>query len=177
MKNIILISGKAESGKNLISSILQKHLPNTLETAFGDYVKFVCEKYIGWNGVKDNAGRQIIQHWGTDVIRNENYDFWALILSQLHFVLRNHYDYFITPDTRFLNEIDEQKIAFGNKVITIRVVRPNYISKLTEEQKNHISETALDNYKNFDCIIVNDGTLEDLEKKVEIFIERYIKSD
>jgi phosphomevalonate kinase len=176
MKNIILISGKAESGKNLIGSILQKHLSNTLITAFGDYVKYVCQTYLGWNGVKDQKGRDFIQFWGTDIVRKENYNFWALIISQLHFVLRNQFDYFITPDTRFPNEIEEQKLAFGNKVLTLKVVRPNHISKLTEEQKNHISETGLDNYE-FDYTIINDGSIEDLEKKVEIFIERFIKDD
>jgi len=177
MKNIILISGKAESGKGEISKILQKYLPNTLETAFGDYVKFVCEKYFGAKGDKSIEDRQKWQYWGTDVIRAEDYDFWALIISQLHFVLRNHFDYFITPDTRFLNEIEEHKLTFGNKVLTIRVVRPNHISKLTEEQKNHISETDLDDYKDFDYTIINDGSIEDLEIKVKGFIERFIKSD
>jgi len=176
MKNIILISGKAESGKNLVGDILQKHLSNTLIAAFGDYVKYVCQNYLGWDGVKNQEGRHFIQHWGTDIIRKENPDFWAIVLSELHFALRNNFDYFIVPDVRFLNEIEQEKIIFGNKVITLKIVRPNHESILTEEQKNHISETGLDNYE-FDYVIVNDGTIEDLEKKVEMFIERFIKDD
>ena len=41
-------------------------------------------------------------------------------------------------------------------VTTVRVTRPNYDNGLTEEQQNHESEIALDNY-NFDFYITNNG--------------------
>jgi len=176
MKNIILISGKARSGKDTVARILESKLSNTLITPLADYVKFVCQKYFGWNGIKDKNGREILQKIGTDIIRKENPDFWTIIISELHFALRNEFDYFIVSDNRFPNEIEQEKIIFGNKVITLKIERPNYKSILTEEQKNHISEIALDDFE-FDYIIINDGTIEDLEKKVEIFIERFIKDD
>ena len=46
-------------------------------------------------------------------------------------------------------------------VVHVRIIRPNFDNGLTEEQKNHPSETALDGYRP-DILVVNDGTLNDL---------------
>ena len=46
-------------------------------------------------------------------------------------------------------------------MITVRIERPNYDNGLTEEQKNHPSETELDGFC-FDHIIENSGTIGDL---------------
>ena len=43
----------------------------------------------------------------------------------------------------------------------IRITRPGY-SILTEEQQQHVSETALDNYKDIWYAADNSGTIEDL---------------
>lgn len=56
-------------------------------------------------------------------------------------------------------------------VIKIKVVRPNAKTNLTEAQKRHESEIDLDNYNNYDYIITNDGTLEELKEKVQKIIE------
>ena len=64
----------------------------------------------------------------------------------------------IITDTRFLNELKAVKDRDG---ITIRVNRPQLISKDFE----HESETSLDNAE-FDYVIQNDGTLEELVNKV-----------
>ena len=57
---------------------------------------------------------------------------------------------------RFPNEMEAVKERDG---ITIKVVRPGTATG------NHPSETALDNAK-FDYEIINDGTIEELVKKV-----------
>ena len=63
-------------------------------------------------------------------------------------------DYVLIDDTRFENEIYYPKAMFGDKVVAIRVIRttPDFHSHLSEEQLNHRSETALDNFKGFDCV-------------------------
>jgi hypothetical protein len=56
----------------------------------------------------------------------------------------DRYDFVIIPDTRFPNEID--RIADAGFLAThVRIIRTDFESQLTEEQKNHPSETALDN--------------------------------
>ena len=69
------------------------------------------------------------------------------------------YPNWIITDTRFPNELQAVKDKGG---ITIKVVRPetDYLAG------DHASETALDKSK-FDYVIVNDGTMDDLVKKIE----------
>jgi hypothetical protein len=47
----------------------------------------------------------------------------------------------------------------------LRVERPDFDNGLTEQQKLHTSETAMDNYP-FDTIIYNDSTLESFKSKL-----------
>ena len=74
------------------------------------------------------------------------------------------YDAIIVPDIRLPREIDSVKEKFDN-VVTIEVNRINFDSSLTGNQKKHITETAMDNYKDFDYIVTND-TLEKLEEDI-----------
>lgn len=174
IKNVILISGKAQHGKDSIAEIIKRKLPDVLRVNFGDRVKDVCSRYFGWNGIKDENGRQILQRVGTNLIRYRNPYFWVNSVKDLIEVLVFEFKYFVIADCRFVNEIEVFKNKYGNeKAITIRVIRPSFDSGLTEEQKNHESETALDNYV-FDYIIYNDGTLDDLEIKVDNFINNYL---
>lgn len=66
----------------------------------------------------------------------------------------------IITDTRFPNEANAVKERGG---INVRVTRPFK----SDMHGQHPSETALDNYKAWDYIIDNNGTIEDLIKKVE----------
>jgi hypothetical protein len=70
--------------------------------------------------------------------------------------LQKEYPNWIITDMRFPNEL-EAVIKKGG--ITIRVVRPGTVTG------EHPSETALDN-TTFDYEIINDGTMEELVKKV-----------
>ena len=72
----------------------------------------------------------------------------------------------LIPDTRFPNEAEAIKNRDG---LLIRVERP----QLTHEIRYpHPSETALDEYSNFDYTIANDGTLHDLLGKVEVILDK-----
>ena len=64
-----------------------------------------------------------------------------------------------------VHEIEEFRKRF-NGVVAIGVVKENYVSPLTNEQSNHITERDLDNYKNFDYEIVN-SSIDKLEVDVE----------
>ena len=50
-----------------------------------------------------------------------------------------------------------------NDVITIKIERES--EELTDSQKANITETALDNFNDYDIVINNNGTLEELEQK------------
>ena len=76
----------------------------------------------------------------------------------------NEWDVVIIPDTRFPNELERLKEECFD-VEFVRVFRPNFDNGLTEEQKNHKSEIALDDYE-ADVEITNEGTLDELREDI-----------
>jgi hypothetical protein len=76
-------------------------------------------------------------------------------------VLDNLFDIAIISDVRLPLEFEEIKKVYPNTK-KIHVVRPDLISNLSEEEQKHITETALDNYKDYDYEIIN-TTIEQLE--------------
>ena len=173
---ILCISGKARHGKDLsgeiFKALLEKKDYKVLIAHQADLVKYICTRFFNWNGIKDYEGRTLLQHVGTDVVRAQHPDYWVEFLCGIFEMFPDVWDYVIIPDTRFPNEIDLFKER-GFDVKHIRIVRPDFDNGLTEEQKNHASETALDNVVP-DETILNDGTLSDLHDKIDAFINKYI---
>ena len=131
-----------------------------LITHYADLLKYVCKQFFGWDGVKDERGRSILQYVGTDVVRKQAPDFWVGFVSSILKLFYNNWDFVLIPDCRFPNEIQKLK-SEGFDVTHLRVVREDFNNGLTEEQKQHPSETALD-YVKPDAYIMNGGTMKDL---------------
>lgn len=168
---IIVISGKARAGKDTFAGFLKTVIENSgkkvLVTHYGDLVKYICKMFFSWNGVKDEAGRSILQHVGTEGVRTKKPDFWVDFIYQMLECFPDEWDYVLIPDARFPNEINYLKNK-GLDVTHVRIFRPGD-NGLTEEQKCHPSETSLDTYP-YDVRVDNDGTLEDLAVKTSKFI-------
>lgn len=167
---VICISGKAQHGKDTTAGYLKTALEacgkRVLITHYGDLVKYVCKTFFDWNGEKDEYGRTLLQEVGTDRIRSLTPNFWVKFVIDILNHFPDKWDYVLIPDCRFPNEIDYPKDC-GYDVIHVRVTRRNrhFVSPLTEEQQNHISETALDGVLP-NCIVINRGTLDDLRDVV-----------
>ena len=146
---VITISGKAESGKdtfaNCLKEILEKEDKRVCIIHYADYLKFIAEKYFNWNGKKDKCGRSLLQTLGTDVVRNRDYDFWVTNVSSFINIFLEDFDLFLIPDCRFPNEIEFMRNS--HRTISINIKRPDHANSLTPFQRNHPSETALDNYE------------------------------
>lgn len=149
---------------------LKKTGERVLVTHFGDPVKFVCSSFFDWNGKKNEAGRTLLQYVGTDKVRKRVPGFWAKFIAEILIIFNDEWDYVLIPDLRFPNEIEMLR-DYGLDVQAIRVERPRASSDLTNHQKEHISETALDDY-NFEHIIVNDGGLNDLKRQSVLFLNK-----
>lgn len=166
---VILISGKAQHGKDTVAGYLEEELTRrgqtVLVTHYGDLLKYICRTFFEWNGEKDEEGRSLLQHVGTDVIRKKNDSFWARFVCQVLKFFPDAWDYAIIPDCRFPNEISTPT-DFGLLTYHLRVVRPDFDNGLTDEQKAHPSETALDSVKP-DYTLVNNGSLGDLRQLVQ----------
>lgn len=172
MSRLILISGKARSGKDTVAEIikqcLEAHGKKVCILHYADYLKSICKTIYGWNGEKDEYGRSLLQSVGQE-FRSIYPHFFVDAVIDLYKVLRHTFDVIIVPDTRYPNEIKRWRKAFI-KPLTIRVERYEE-NGLTQEQKQHMSEVALDKYS-FDKVIVNNVPVESLQ----IVIDRFVKS-
>ena len=170
---ILTISGKAESGKDTTAQQLRDELEDlgygVLICHYADLLKYICKQYFGWDGKKNDEGRAILQKVGTDTIRKKNPEFWIDFVATILEFFADEWDYVLIPDARFPNEIESMRQR-GYDVKSIRIERPNYDNHLTDEQRQHQSEVALDNYK-FDYHINNPGNMEGLNKEVKKLIE------
>ena len=163
---IITLSGKAESGKDFVARLMKEDLETMGESVLiihqADYLKYICKTYFGWDGTKSVEGRRILQYVGTDLVRAMYPNYWVDATMRTILILEHMYKYFLIPDCRFPNEIDVPRNA-GFDVASVVVKRPGHTSALTEEQLNHPSETALDNYE-FDYEIVAESGRENAYK-------------
>jgi hypothetical protein len=172
MKQIFLISGIAEAGKDSVAIFLKEKLPGkTLILHNADYLKYIACKYLGWDGCKNEYGRTLLQKLGTERTRFNLKKplFWVEKSCDVIEILENDFDFFIIPDTRFKNEIFYPQSRFPALVKTIRVIRLNYENNLTPEQRNHISETDLIDVKH-DYYIRSKSGLQFLELEVNNFL-------
>lgn len=166
----ILISGKSASGKDQFAKYLYNYLDNkdyrVLIIHFADAVKFFAKEYYNWNGEKDEAGRTLLQHLGTDTVRKAYPTFWGEIVAKFISATHESWDFVLIPDWRFINEGNIVK-KFNKNAYTVRINRLNADGTyklnpaFTQAQNEHISETELDDYV-FDYMIDNSGTLDDL---------------
>ena len=164
---VVCICGKAQAGKDTVGEFLANQFKELgakpVVIHYADLLKYICKQYFGWNGEKDDAGRTILQKVGTDIVRNRCPDYWVDHVVKLLKVFDGEWTHVIIPDCRFPNEIDGIVEAFPESdITTIRVVRPNHDNGLSEEQKNHPSETALD-HRHVQFIVMNTKGLEELE--------------
>ena len=170
---VILLSAKSGHGKDFIANIMKEKLEQkgnkVLITHYADLLKYILKTFFDWDGQKDEHGRHLLQYVGTDVIRKQNPNYWVNFVKDIITMFSNEWDYILIPDTRFPNEVTEM-YCDNFRTISVRIRRINYTSKLTEEQQQHESETALDNYP-FDYYMTNDGTLKGIAKEINDFIK------
>lgn len=171
---VIVLSGKARSGKDTSLEILKRKYEQigkkVISLYYASYIKEYAKKISSWDGNDENKPRTLLQVLGTDIIRNtidKNF-FINRIIEDIK-VYSKFFDIIIIGDARFPEEIDYIKNEFKN-VISVHINRKD-MNLLTKEEKKHVTETALDNYKRYDYEINNDGSIEDLKTKLEEIIK------
>jgi hypothetical protein len=103
--------------------------------------------------------RRILQWWGTEYRRDQDPDYWTKAWGRKveQFDLENIH--VLIDDVRFMNELDAIKQHGG---LIVKIERPGF-----DGANNHASETALDEYSDWDRVLLNDGTLNEFKMKVE----------
>lgn len=168
---IFIISGKARVGKDTTGGYLKEFYESigkkVISLAFADYIKMYAKRISDWDGSEETKPRTLLQELGTDLIRNkiDEYFFINRMIEDIK-VYSYFFDIIIITDARLTKEIISIKDNFKD-VISINIERPNLESELTDKEQKHITETELDGFNGYDIVITNDGTLEDLRKKVD----------
>lgn len=164
---LIGFSGKKQSGKNISADYVYNKLSIYYKSvyyyAFADRLKQdICINILGLmhnqcygedidkdtlttlnlNGIQLTA-REVMQYIGTDIFRNLNSNIW--IDATLNKIKKDTPNIALITDVRFPNEVESIQ---NNNGIVIRLTRSPILL-------NHLSEIALDNYSNFDCILDN----------------------
>lgn len=160
---IFIVSGKARSGKDLVSDLICNYYKDKKckKLSYAYYLKQYVKDITGWNGSEEDKPRDILQQIGIELIKEKISETFLIdrIIEDIK-IYSYFYDIIVITDARLVNEIDLPKKNFNN-IITIRVNKKSD-NGLTNIQKNHITETDLDNYNNFDYILDNNKNYEEL---------------
>jgi hypothetical protein len=126
--------------------------------------------------------RWILQYWGTEVCRRSFHD--DIWIASLENKLRNSRDNVVISDCRFPNEIQSIRSAGGKIVWIKRGKLPDWFGTAVQANMGynwaiqdlkvleiHSSETAWIGTE-FDVVIENDGSIEDLYSQIKQLIIR-----
>lgn len=165
---LFVISGKARSGKGEIAKIINNYYQEKkcINISFAYYLKDYVKRITNWDGREVTKPRKLLQELGIELIKNK-IDSKLLIKRILQDieVFSYFYDIIIISDARLIDEIEFIKEKYPDS-ISIRVIRDNYDNLLNNYEKNHITETNLDNYTDFDYTVINNNYIE-LKERVE----------
>lgn len=103
--------------------------------------------------------RRILQWWGTEFRRAQDPDYWTRAWAQKLADFDLEHTHILVDDVRFRNELNVIK---DNGGLCVRIMRPGF-----NGANDHSSENSLDDYTEWDRVIINDGTLDSFLERVE----------
>ena len=138
-------------------------------------------------GIKHLSPRWVLQHWGTEVCRRAFHnDIWVASIENK---LRTVKDNVVLSDCRFPNEVDAIKNSGGMSIRVERGEAPDWYADaiiVNEGMNNSKHKQARENLDalnihaseyssvglNYDHVIWNDGTVDDLHKRIDLIINK-----
>ena len=168
---IFILSGQARSGKNTVAKFIEEYYSDKkcITISFGYYIKDYVKRISDWDGSEETKPRELLQQLGIELIKNKINDklFINRIIDDIE-VFSYFYDIIIISDARLKDEVETLKNKYNNS-LSIRIIRTND-NGLTEQQKNHLTETDLNEYDKFDKKIIN-TSYENLKKDIESILD------
>jgi len=158
---IIIFSGKQFSGKDTAAKIMLDLMPDFRRFAMGDIIKMTYgeQKGLTLEEIEKNKPQYrpdliALGNWG----REQDPDYWIKkIISQEGNI--------IVTDVRVMHEYEVFKSA-GAISIRVEASREQRALRGTLVSEDDVTETGLDKVKNWDFVIENNSTYEDLKLKV-----------
>ena len=171
---LILLCGKAESGKTTSAGMIKKYMEEqkkvAITTSLAKYLKLYAKEISGYVEGVDEKPRELLQKLG-DTVRSLDKDFLLKRMDEDIKVYSSFADFIIIDDIRLSSEIDYLRKKYDCNVV--QLVRDEESSSLTGKQKKHITETGLDGFNDYDKTIENFGSLEDLDNNLRKYIGDY----
>lgn len=164
---IIIFSGKQYAGKDTAAKIMLDEMPDFRRCAMGDIIKLTygAQKNLTYEKIEKNKSKYradliILGNWG----RAQSPDYW------LQKIVEQDGNIIVT-DVRIPHEYEVFKKAGA---ITIRVEATREIRASRGELigEEDITEVGLDNIKDWDFIIDNNSSYENLKIQVNRIISR-----
>lgn len=164
---IIIFSGKQYAGKDTAAKIMLDEMPDFRRCAMGDIIKLTygTQKNLTYEEIEKNKSKYradliILGNWG----RAQSPDYW------LQKIVEQDGNIIVT-DVRIPHEYEVFKKAGA---ITIRVEATREIRASRGELigEEDITEVGLDNIKDWDFVIENNSSYENLKLQVNRIISR-----
>lgn len=180
---LIMIHGKSETGKSTVAEILERRLRevecyNVIRCSLSTWIRETLKNDFFWDGVMTPESRKCMAEiyrvgtdfypyhmarrvWERDNVPNLSEDKKTIVIVE-SFREKVNYDYF---DSLWKQGLIED-------IVTVTIERPG-VAETAQELTSHQSETDLDDFV-FDYLIVNKGTLQDLENKVVRYVLSHV---
>lgn len=169
---IFLISGTAGSGKGEVAKLIKEFyiykLESSVITEYSKYLKSFARELTDWDGNPNTKPRKYLQELGDQIRSIDDKYLVNRMLDDLQ-IYKELTDNVIIADVRMIQEIEQIKLNY-DEVYAIHVINQFGESKLTLEEQLHETETTLEDYNEFDYILVNDS-LDKLKDKVFKYLE------
>lgn len=163
---IIIFSGKQYSGKDTAAKIMLEKMPEFRRCAMGDIIKLTYgkEKGLTYEEIEKNKPKYRqdlinLGNWG----RAQDPDYW------LKKIIEQDGNIIVT-DVRVPHEYETFKKA-GAIAIRVEASRENRLKRGELVGETDITETGLDNIKDWDFVIDNNSSYENLQQQVEKIIK------
>lgn len=162
-KQIIVINGSGGAGKDTFVNLVSKYVP-TMNYSSVDRIKEIA-KECGWDGKKTEKDRKFLSD--LKYLCNQYNDLPMLYMKKNVQKFYNSENELLFLHIREPNEISNAVILFNAKTLLIRRKSVKHI--ITNE-----ADAGVFNY-NYNYVIDNDGTKEELECKAKEFIDTLSK--
>lgn len=167
---IFVIGGKSGSGKNEVAKMIQEYYiyqkKRVVGTEFSKYLKVFAKELTDWDGVSFNKPRTFLQQFGAKIRAYDKKFFTKRMIEDMA-LYEMEADVVVISDARLPLEFEEMKNNFSD-VTSILVINQFSESKLSIIEQSDITETALEDYDDFDYIIANDDLKTTKDKVFKI---------
>ena len=166
VKQVYIINGSGFSGKDSFVEFVSKYIP-TMNFSSVDKIKEIA-RIIGWDGRKTEKDRKFLSDLKLLCTEYNDMPLNSMCEKVKEFLNNNYYN-LLFLHIREPEEIERAKKEFNAKTILIKRDSVKHIT-------SNISDANIYNY-NYDVVINNSDTLEELEGKAKCFLDDFLNDN